>query len=115
VNKAPLSSNIKPVNRLRIIVLLILSIGWRVLIGETIWFNTPEQYVVPTIGFGLLMICLGEVTRRLFRLLGLIRQKPTNKHLLLGQELELTENQADKEALNFSIVWACLWITSLLI
>jgi len=97
---------IKPENLGRVIVLVLLSIGWRISIGNDVTFIARDPYIFPIVGCTLTCIILGELSRRIFRLIFKYPEKKMSHVIVYSKrETNVMEGKKDIEALNFGIIW----------
>ena len=104
---------IKPQNRSRIIVLGILSVGWSLLDPAAHYSFT--ELLIGSVLFLILTVTLGNFTNFLLRKAGIdFRQKTLPDDILDLEEQVNTaaqsEDEKDRWALNFGIVWAAVLV-----
>jgi len=99
--------NVKQSNVPRIILLAALSVLWRILAGD--FYEGPQnKYVFPVLAFGFISVLVGELTRKIFRLF--FKEKGQVVKTTDQTESEEVENGRDTDALNFSLMWAVIFI-----
>lgn len=107
-----LGEEIKSSNLSRVTIIFIIAIIWRIYMGDTIQPKIRDPYIFPIIGFFMVAIICGELTRRLFRVFFKKGKKhhKKQKYILPEEALKTRESQGDIEALNFAIFWSFLWM-----
>ncbi|PHN00863.1 hypothetical protein [Flavilitoribacter nigricans] len=93
---------VKAENKVAVLILLGLSISWRYWLGP-LDFIAKDQYISPTIGFFLGMILIGELTRKVFRLI--IKRRIRRDYAGVPLPVQ-PKDQEDQVALLFGIGWA---------
>lgn len=101
---------VKTENSSRTIGIIVCAIIWRYFVDYDFEGGIRDPYILPTIGFVMSTILLGELSRRLFRLFIPKANKRHHKHLNQEQQVKDNERQNDREALNFGLLWSILFI-----
>lgn len=95
-----LGEELKPGNKSLILILLILGIVWRIIMGKRLE-NLADPYFIPIIGFFMISVICGELTRRIIKL---FREEKTQA------DQEIKEDINDIQVLYYAISWSLLWI-----
>ncbi len=99
---------VKSSNLSRVIVLLIVAIIWRIFLGNNIEIALREPYITPVLGFLVIAVVIGELSRRLFRFFFKKRDNRQTKLMSPENRVRFFKQKDETETLNIAILLSVL-------